>query len=229
MQLLKKRGILVFWGILLLDCYFIFSGNQSSRIISKGLLVPVLGFYIFLNAKKNFYQTTKLLVFFALIVAWLGDMFLLKDGDLFFMLGMACFMCFHVIIATIFFRLQKLKIAKCQNAFIAFGVYVFLAYRLFKFLHEGIGDYRIPIIFYAASMGVMVIAVFNQLESGTRKLSAVSFFIPAAILFVISDATLALQKFKFYNEEYLSIIVMLAYGYSMSLFSDGFSKILKGA
>ncbi|MBN8838266.1 MAG: lysoplasmalogenase [Sphingobacteriia bacterium] len=229
MLLLKKRGLLIFWCILLLDCYFIISGNDSSRWVSKGLLIPILGSYVFLNAKKNFHQTTKLFVFFSLLCAWLGDLLLLKEGEFYFMAGMGFFMCFHLLIAITFFRFQKLKLAKCQNAVIATGVYVFLCYRLFKFLHDGIVDYKAALIVYAACMGLMVIAVFNQLESGIRKLNAVNFFIPAAILFVISDATLALQKFKFFNENYLSIIVMLAYGYSMSLFSDGFSKILKGA
>ena len=54
------------------------------------------------------------------------------------------------------------------------------------------------------------------------------YFIPGAALFVISDALLALQVFMFNDIDLLGISVMLSYGYALSLFADGFSKLLKG-
>ncbi len=53
MQLLKKKGLLIFWLFLLLDCYFIYTKDESYRIFTKPLLVPILGFYIFLKCQKK--------------------------------------------------------------------------------------------------------------------------------------------------------------------------------
>ena len=228
MQLLKKRGIIIFWALLLLDCYFIYTNNNASRIFTKPLLVPILGFYVFLNSKKNYYQTTKVLIFFAFIAAWLGDMLLMGSKEIFFISGMIAFATFHLLIATVFLRFNKIRLVKCQNAFLALLVYLFISYRLIKFLKDGLDGFQVPLIIYIVVMGIMVTAVFNQLESSNRRMNAMAFFAPAAILFVISDSTLALQKFKYFNEGFLSVIVMLAYGYSMNLFSEGFAKVLKG-
>jgi uncharacterized membrane protein YhhN len=228
MQLLKKQGLLIFWGVLLLDCYFIYSGNNHNRLFTKLALVPVLLFYIFLNTKKNVYRTTKSLVFFAFVAAWIGDLLLLNSSKTFFLFGMLCFAIFHILMAATFYRMRRLNIKKGQFAFMAAIVYAFISFNLIKFLKTDLGELLVPVIGYIIIMGAMVVSAFNLLENNITKPNAITFFIPAALLFIISDTTLALQTFKYQDESILSIIVMLSYGYSISLLGDGFSKYLKG-
>ena len=42
MQLLKKRGLLIFLFVLLVDCYFIYTGQDIYRIVTKTALIPIL-------------------------------------------------------------------------------------------------------------------------------------------------------------------------------------------
>ena len=234
MQLLKKRGLLIFWLILLLDCYFIYSGEISYRIFTKPLLVPVLTFHIFLNARQNYYHNTKTFVFLALIFAWIGDILLLNTGMTYFFFGMLAFACTHVLFSVIFYRIHRLELAKCQEAFIASLLVIFVYSMLYRYVNaqsistRNFHSYRVPVIAFMVVLGMMSILAANLLSSSLRKLSAINYFIPGVILFVLSDSVLLLQVFVFPEVDFLGIIVMLSYGYALALICDGFSKILKG-
>ena len=128
MQLLKKRGILVFWILLLADCYFIFNNQEQLRIFTKPLLIPILLFYIFLNARKQHYQTTKILVLTGFFAAWLGDILLMNKSNAFFIAGMAAFVIMHLIYAYTYYKFHKLRIGKSQEAFIAAVVMFFFLF-----------------------------------------------------------------------------------------------------
>lgn len=228
MQLLKKRGIFIFWILLLLDCYFIYSGNELYRFFTKAPLVPVLLFYIFLNARKNYYHNTKTLVFLALVCSWIGDLLLLGKGDGFFLGGMAAFMLTHILFAITFYRIHRLNIAKSQEAFIAAIVLVAMDIQLYKYISPNLGGFKVPVIIYIVVISIMVIMVSNLLGSNTRKVQAVNFFLPGAALFILSGAALAMRMFVYTDIAFLDIVVMLSYGYAQSLFAEGFTKFLKG-
>ncbi len=229
MQLLKKRGILVFWIFLLIECYLIFSRQTYYASVVKIMLVPILLFYVFLNARKNHYQTTKTLVFFGLLASWVGDILLINNGDVWFILGMIAFMATHIIYATIFYRIHRLRLYKSQEAFIAAIILFIVCYYLFRFLNtnSSFEPFKIPIILYMIVISIMAIMAVNILGTGSRKQNAINYFIPGAVLFIISDATLSVQKFVFPDENFLSVIIMLSYGYAQSLIAEGFSKTLK--
>ena len=141
---------------------------------------------------------------------------------------MIAFMMAHILFGFTFYRIHKLRIFKSQEAFITALILLFLCYELYKFITPGLGDFKIPVIIYMIVISGMVIMVTNLLSSSPRKTSAMMYFIPGAALFVISDALLALQVFMFNDIDLLGISVMLSYGYALSLFADGFSKLLKG-
>lgn len=229
MQLLKKRGILVFWIVLLADSYLILNNQESFRIFTKPLLIPILLLYIFMNARKQHYQHTKMLVLGGLFAAWLGDVLLMNKSNSFFIAGMAAFVIMHLTYAYIFYKFHKLRVGKSQEAFIATVVMVAFCFMLFRFLNKS-ADFawlKIPVGIYMGAISLMAIMAANMLGTVSRKYNALNFFIPGAILFIISDGTLAIQKFIFPEESFLSIIVMISYGYAQSLIAEGFTKVLK--
>ena len=228
MQLLKKRGLLIFWILLLLDCFFIYTKDESHRIFTKPLLIPILCFYIFLNARKNHYHNTKTLVFLALVFAWLGDILLMQSTRIFFLLGMLAFALTHIFLSITYYRIHKLKLAKCQEAFLATIVVSFICVAVYQFVKSELGSLKIPVIAYMVVISVMAILSANLLGSGLRKTSAINYFIPGAALFIFSDAVLISQMFVFNEIDFLPVIVMLSYGYAISLIGEGFSKLLKG-
>ncbi|MBS1579153.1 MAG: lysoplasmalogenase [Bacteroidetes bacterium] len=229
MQLLKQRGILIFWAVLLLDCYCIYSNNHEYRLFTKTLLVPLIGFFIFLNARRNAYPTTKTLLFFALIAAWIGDILLLNNGSTSFLLGMGCFFIFHVLIGIVFYRLKKLNLEKCQEAFLALIVFIVAAIALLKFLKYSLPhEMKVPVIIYMVGLAFMLIMVANQMSNSFRRINTLSFFLPAAALFIGSDGILVVSKYRFDDIPFLDVVVMLSYGYALALLGQGFTKMFKG-
>ena len=229
MQLLKKKGILVFWVILLVDSYFILTKQDSLRFFTKTLLIPILLFYVFLNTRKHHYRTSKILIFFALLAAWIGDILLMFKANTFFIFGMAAFGLMHLLYAYIYYRFHKLRLGKSQEAFVAAIVMFFLCFFLFRYLNKSpeFAWLKIPVIIYMITISLMSVMAANMLGTVSRKYNAINFFLPGAVLFIISDGTLSVQKFVFPDEPFLSVIVMISYGYAQSLIADGFSKILK--
>ncbi|MBS1626956.1 MAG: lysoplasmalogenase [Bacteroidetes bacterium] len=229
MQLLKQRGILIFWAILLFDCYCIYDNNHEYRVFTKILLVPIIAFFIFLNARRNAYPTTKTLLFLALMAAWVGDILLLNNGNVFFLLGMGCFFIFHILIGIIFYRFKKINLAKCQEAFLALVVFIAAAVVLFKFIKYSIPpEMKVPIIIYMVGLAFMLMMVANQMSNSFRKINTLAFFLPAAALFIISDGILVVAKYRFDDIKFLNVTVMLSYGYALALLGGGFAKMLKG-
>jgi uncharacterized membrane protein YhhN len=120
-------------------------------------------------------------------------------------------------------------LGKSQEAFVAAIVMFFLCFFLFRYLNKSpeFAWLKITVIIYMITISLMSVMAANMLGTVSRKYNAINFFLPGAVLFIISDGTLSVQKFVFPDEPFLSVIVMISYGYAQSLIADGFSKILK--
>ncbi|MFL9482745.1 lysoplasmalogenase [Chitinophagaceae bacterium LWZ2-11] len=228
MELIKKRGIIIFWILLVVDCYFILSNDSQYRWGSKLLLMPVLTIYLFTNARKNYHRTYKLYIFLAMLFAWIGDALLLLKSEKAFLFGVGAFLLMHVMYILIFYKIKPLRLNKLpQEAVIATVVMLFGSIQLFKFINPELGSLKIPVVVYMVFIGIMAVLAANTLSSSGRKSLALGHFLPGAILFVISDSVLAIDKFRF-NEPFLSVVVMLSYGYAQCLLMEGYTKMIKG-
>lgn len=227
MQLLKKRGILIFWIILLAHCACLYLHKNNYANYSKVLLVPILAFHVFLNAKQNQYRTFKMLFFIAFISAWLGDIFLIFNGNIYFMLGMLCFTITHIANILFFNKLRPLRVAKSQEAFLAALAMLFIIAQMHNFLKPYTGNLKYPMLGYMIIISTVVVFASNLLGGSGRKTNALHYFLPASVLFILSDAVLAVNIF-YIKEDFLSIVVMLSYGYAQSLYAEGYLKIIKG-
>jgi len=227
MQLIKKRGILIFWLLLVIDCVYILTNDQKFRWATKPLLIPILLLYIFQNARKNYHRTYKIYIFFALICAWAGDILLLKeDSHTFFLVGMLCFLVMHVFYTLTFLRVKPIKIAKSQEALIASIALIYIAFKVFDFISDDLGTLKFAVLGYMVVVVLMGIAAANTLTSSARRSLALNHFVPGAGLFILSDIILAVDRFHF-HEPFLQVAVMISYGYAQSLLVEGFTKMLK--
>ena len=228
MRLLKKHGILVFWFFLLSDCYLILTEKESLRYLTKPVLIPVLLFYIFLNAKPHLFKHTKKFVFIAFLCAWLGDVFLMGKGTFWFIIGMLAFIAAHLIWAAIFIRMHKPEIKHSQEVVIGLAILICWNYAIFHFIGPNLGSMKMPILIYMVIISLMALSTVNLLGSRSKQNLAINFFIPGAILFMISDSVLALKMFLYTDVSFLSVVVMVSYGYAISLLADGFAHYLRG-
>lgn len=231
MQLLKKYGIIIFWVVLFADCLFLFEGKTEYHGYLKATLLPILIFYVFLNARKKHYLTSKSLVFSGMLFSWIGDLLLINNGNTFFLWGMIAFLIAHIFYIIFFGRLQTLNPLKATEATIATAVLIGICYQLFKFIQPELSEtpnLKLPILIYAIVICIMAIMATNVFANKGRKSLAINFFIPGALLFLFSDIVLVLHKFKYIDTNFLDVVVMMSYGYAQCLLAQGFTKYLKG-
>jgi uncharacterized membrane protein YhhN len=232
MQILKKNGIILFWIILFVDCFFVFNGNWGSHFYTKILLIPILVFHIFLNARKRKFQRSKTLIFLGLACSWVGDILLTQNGDAFFIWGMIAFLGTHIFYSIFFFRIQPIEnTTHYETVIVAAMVMVAINVGLYSFLKDDLNLFpalKIPVYIYSIAISIMAVLATNLFANRGKRNMAVQFFIPGAVLFIISDTTIALYKFKYVDMEFLSVIVMMTYGYAQCMMAQGFTRYLKG-
>ncbi len=152
-----------------------------------------------------------------LLFGLIGDVLLMFND--FFIYGLISFLIGHVMYMMAFYLDYKLNkgINKeyTKNAVIGF---FFFSILLCGGLWSYLGDMKIPVIIYAAAislMGIMAFNRFGRVNSLSFKLIAVG-----ALLFVISDAFLAINRFM-YGFRFSGIVIMATYMAAQYLITFG--------
>ncbi|MEN9599449.1 MAG: hypothetical protein RL596_1768 [Bacteroidota bacterium] len=226
MQLFKKEGIFIFWLALFTHCAFIYLGKTEYRQITKLFLMPILILYLFTNVKTNRYQTSKAIIFTGLIAAFIGDVLLIKTGPGWFIAGMIAFLITHLCYTFFFLRIANVKFTNATEFAIAAVIVSVIAVKILQFLGPYLGEMKLPVKVYVAAISVMTATAANLLGNKLLKILATSFFIPGALLFMLSDAVLAVNQF-IYHEPFLDVVVMMSYGYAQCLMVQGFARYLR--
>lgn len=163
--------------------------------IVKPLLMILLGAYYYFSVPA---EERSSIILAAVLFSFLGDSFLLYEekNGLYFILGLLSFLVAHVFY-IIAFRQRRLmsddnSLATVQKARMAFPV-ILAATGLVVVLYPHLGDLRLPVVVYA---GVLMFMVLNALFR-FQNTSASSFWLVSAgaVLFMISDSILAINKF----------------------------------
>jgi uncharacterized membrane protein YhhN len=160
----------------------------------KPMLMIFLGLYYFFSVTT---EGRSVVVLLAILFSFLGDSFLLYDSkEPYFMLGLGSFLLAHVF--YIFsFRQSRAEASDDQlqtvrKARMAFPV-ILAATGLVIVLYPHLGALRLPVVVYAGVLMFMVLnALFRYEKASSRSFWMVS---AGAILFMISDSILAINKF----------------------------------
>ncbi|MDW3195387.1 MAG: lysoplasmalogenase [Cytophagales bacterium] len=177
---------------------------DAVAMYSKVLLMPLLIAYVYEAAKKNV-TLLVLLLCAALIFSWGGDVALLYEGDTYFLLGMGSFLIAQLIYAYLFKKSIQLKI-HWKWWYIAPVLLLTIGF-LSQVLPKA-GAFQIPIAVYALAISVMAIAaIARHGKVGEKSFKLV---VAGAIIFVISDCTIAWNKFVM-PFELADAFVMLTY------------------
>jgi uncharacterized membrane protein YhhN len=170
---------------------FIFLHGQGcplADLVFKALIIPPLIFVLVVN-RKTVMDRTDIMILVGLLLSWSGDMVLQYT----FIPGLICFLIAHLMYLTAFF------ITPGENTFRKRGFLLLLpviAYGigLVWFLFDDLGEMKIPVILYAVVILTMLAGAINRL----KKVNITSFWIvlAGALLFVISDSAIAINKFS---------------------------------
>ena len=127
------------------------------------------------------------------------------EGELYFILGIACFWGTQTCYIIHFFPLIR-KVARYKVILVT-AMYLIYFVAMLRFLIPGLGDLTIPVSLYALTITVFgIVATLAWLHFKTAAITLVL----GASLFIISDSMIALQKFVFQDLN-LGFMVMLTY------------------
>ncbi len=222
MLLVKKYGIGIFALLLLANCLFIYLDMNELRTVSKILLVPVLLIYLAANRRKETGPSP--LVYLALVFAFLGDVLLSRPGETFFLFGMLAFIGTHICNTIFFIRLNKKDFRIGKEMIVALFLLALFSAIVFTEIKPNLGKFEIPILVYMFIISLMTVAATSTIQHPSLKKIATGCFIPGAVLFVVSDATLAMNKFL-WHESMMDIVVMLTYGAAQYFLVRGYRRI----
>ncbi len=194
--------------------------NSTSIIpefLAKALLMPFLIFILALNIHKKLNHFDKLM-FAGLLFSWAGDM-VLEFKDL-FIPGLACFLLAHVMYLVVFFKTPGSNVIFKKKWYLLIPV-VLSGTCLIFYLYNDLASMKIPVILYSLVILTMLTGAINRLEKVNRP--GYYLVLAGAILFVISDSAIAINKFS-HPFDSAGIVIMMTYILAQYLILIGFIK-----
>ncbi|HYC28841.1 MAG TPA: lysoplasmalogenase, partial [Chitinophagaceae bacterium] len=184
------------------DLLAIYFQWDQIRFVSKPLIVLSLLAYFFPVAGSGA-GSLKAALLFSLI----GDVALLFESrdPLFFMVGLGSFLLAHILYIVAFNKLRGGKTTLRWGWIITVGLYlVILLYALFPYL----GELKVPVIIYAFVLCAMLLTVVHAFRDLYAKPGIIC--LAGALMFVLSDSLLAINKFYF-GFTLAGLAIMLTY------------------
>jgi uncharacterized membrane protein YhhN len=199
--MVKKIALFVFLIVSILDIIGIIFKIDSLTFIFKPFILLAL---LFLYSQSVEFRNKWYAM--ALIFCFFGDVFLLYSGENVFKFGLGFFLIAHLIFITIVAkRIEKISFLNGFISIISFSIVLFLLLFLLK---DSLNDLFIPVLIYGVVICTFgVVSLLDFLNTKSKK-SLLMFL--GAIVFIVSDAILAINKF--YNAALaLQVAVMVTY------------------
>lgn len=188
---------LIFILFAILHLVSFYSKNKTFCLIFKPLTIfsiVVTAFYLSYNNFSYF----NILIILGLIFSMIGDIFLLFPEEK-FIHGLISFLIAHVLYIL---ALSK-YILGIKNILIVLFVLSIYGLLVFNYLKDKLGKYKIAVISYISIIIIMGTLSINYylVDKSSESIS----FLYGSVLFIISDTTLAIDKFnkKFYLAQFV--------------------------
>lgn len=213
----KYSWLILFTVILAVYLVGIEWPSMTIQYICKPLLMPVLaGWFLFsLNENKN---DLKRWVILALLFSWAGDVLLLFQASdkLFFMLGLASFLLAHIFY-IIFFHSIRVREGIKGNPWLLVIVVIYYG-ALIGLLSPYLADLTWPVRVYGIVISFMFMLAMHMLFIRDKKAGRLMMI--GALLFVLSDSSLAINKFyqPFVGAD---IVIIVTYALAQCLIIKG--------
>ena len=203
----------IYFTISTLEIIFGMNHFQIGMYFTKPLIMIAIMIFYFIQTQKQRTLQDKLMLI-AFLFSMLGDTFLMFKGERNFMFGLGSFLITHLFYIFVFSH-NILKI----NLFARLLFLVFSAIMLFLLQHNISNSLLIPIIIY------MITITFMAISASERNTNPQSFrfVLIGAILFVLSDSLIAIDKFVM-PIPFQTFLIMGAYVLAQYLICVGFLK-----
>jgi uncharacterized membrane protein YhhN len=184
--------------------------------------MPVLGLYFF-SVTRSAHSSLKAWVFIAIFFSWAGDILLMFEtrNSIFFLLGLSAFFLTQVFYIIFFHNIRMREYIR-GNALLLLLAIVYYSV-LISILSPFLGQLRLPVRIYGVVLSFMLMLAMHTMFSKNKK--AGTWMMVGAILFVISDSLLALNKF-YASFNYAGLLTMLPYGLAQLFIAHGAAKYI---
>jgi len=181
--------------------------NESIQLIAKPLLMPLLGAY-FISQTNSIKSPLKKWILIALLFSLAGDVVLMfqEKSSIYFMLGLVAFLFAHIFYIFFFHNIRVIENMK-SKAWLLLIVVTYYA-GLITFLSPYLGDMKLPVRIYGIVISFMFLLAMHMLF--IKNKNAGIWMMIGALLFVVSDSVLAINKF-YRPFEMAGIIIILTY------------------
>jgi uncharacterized membrane protein YhhN len=220
---MKGTGwLLIFILDAICDLLSIHFGWNEARYLTKPLITVLLALY----ASKSLRGKPMILRFLlpALGFSACGDTLLLFDAShpVFFQLGLASFLFAHFFYILLFLRVGRMSGATQKYYRLpVLAVFIYMT-GLFLFLRPALGSLAIPVFIYACTLAIMLISSISALDFSKVPGKTC---IAGALLFVLSDSLLAINKFH-HPIPGAGLIIMLLYVLAQLFIVTGICRII---
>lgn len=216
---------LLYIGLSILHLTMIYMGQNDWIATTKPALMPALMLVILIQTRLRSKWSIALLA--GVLFGWLGDLFLMSKGEVYFGLGLLSFLIGHLIYIYLF--AQEVSKGK-KTHYLEEKPYIILPYIAFwifsvHLLSKHIQDFPVfPIYLYAFVIFLMSIMAINRWYAASR-LSWWTVFL-GSLFFIVSDLSLSIKIFitPFQNS---SLFIMSTYLAAQGLIVLGCLKNFK--
>lgn len=210
------------WVILFL---LVLTGNIAGMYMSspwlekltKPLLMIVMIIY-FISSVNTIPSALKKWIIAALVFSWLGDVLLMfqQEKPIFFLLGLSAFLIAHIFYILFFHQVRVNEQVKSSWWLLAIVVIYYAV--LMAVLYPKLGDMKVPVPVYGIVISFMLLLALHMLYIKNSK--AGQLMMTGAVLFILSDSVLAINKF-YQPFEAAGLVIMLTYGMAQLLITKG--------
>jgi uncharacterized membrane protein YhhN len=229
--------------VLFIHCSLLAFEWTAVSKFTKALLMPLLMVYLYkalstpftaettgpkMDYEGNILSTrpiSKPAIILAFIASWAGDIFLIFEGQGYFIAGMISFMIAHIGYIFLFNQIQAPSAKKSLLPILGAAFWLYLGIKLLTILSDHLGSLATPVLVYMFVIIAMTFFAFNTAVFKDTKYWGVHFFSWGALFFVVSDMMLAYNIFLMKNS-LLGVGVMLTYGIAQYTLAKGFSSYL---
>jgi len=162
-------------------------------IAVKALIIPLL-IWLYLRFVRGHWNRFHSLIITALVFSWIGDMLLqlTQFRESFFLVGLASFLITQLIYMVAFMITPGRNILFFRKIYLLVPV-VLYGWGILCLLSDGLGDMKLPVTVYTVVILSMLLAAVNREKKVNRQ--SYLLVLAGAILFVLSDSMIAINRF----------------------------------
>ena len=222
---MNKSQLFIFLLILIADIVAICFDFEIGEFFFKPLICIWL-MACFVQQTREIQSNLKRWLLGGLLFSWAGDLLLIFAGydSLFFLLGLSAFLIAHIFYILLF-HFIRLKENISSRWWLVLPVVVYYGF-IISLLGPYLGDMKLPVRIYGIIISFMLM-LGSHMMYNTKKIAGY-LIVCGALLFVLSDSLLAINKF-YQPFELTSLFIMLTYGLAQLFITMGVIRYLSSA